>query len=512
MKKSVTEILDHCQPQELDGMLENIDEKLPDEAAEDRIKKLVVQKASPYKRPHTVRRLVLIAACIALVACVLVGCYVAEKVEYDNAVKFFDLNDLDTDGMSRGDIKRVYRDINTERFAYDDSCQMLCGESVSENVGGVDISITNNMSNTLNNGEIGSLNLGIAPFVGYGDIPDGTQYFIGDEFEKNAGGETVWRTKLPHYYYDRYYLADGKALIWGEFIYDDVHDYMHTSVALIDDADGRIIWEKTLDSKYRFDEYAEAAMTGDGRIAVLTVATDDRFSDSKVRVFRELDISGEVVAEHEQQDDGIVFIHRVIPLSDGWLAEISYDEEADLVSDSGKEISIVTNRFVKLGFDGRTASEWKLGDYSYDEIADIKEYGGKIYLSVQTRAEDSPLSGVVDYNNIPKDMDSLSDSFTDELRDAARKKFSSVLYVFDPKTEKPEQFYSIGGTMAGKLCTNDDGELLWQVGRIVKCGWAPWANSFQYYGITRRYDYTFTEDKTVLKEERTDQFNSFRTM
>ena len=102
--------------------------------------------------------------------------------------------------------------------------------------------------------------------------------------------------------------------------------------------------------------------------------------------------------------------------------------------------------------------------------------------------------------------------FTDELRNAAREDYSSVLFVYDPATDKPERFYSVSGTMAGRLLTNDSGNLVWRVGRIVKCGWAPWANSFQFYGVTRRYDYTFSSDGAELREEKTDHFNTFRTL
>ena len=526
MKKTVTSLLVGCQPQELDGVLQNIDADLPEEANADNIKSLALQKAGLPSRRNLGRKVALIAACIALLAGILVGCYVAEQNEYNNAVKFFDLNELDAEGMTRSDIKRVYRDITTERFELDHSAQLLSkdadgntkagnfkiSDGNTDTVKGAEISILNN--NTLpDGGEIGSLNLGIPIYKGHGEIPDGTAYTSGDEIQKYVDGETVWRTKLPRFY-DKFYAAGDRILIWTEYIYDEVHDYMHTSVVLIDDKDGAILWEKTLDSPYHFDEYGQAALTDDGRIAVLTIATDDRFSDEKVLVFRELNSKGEIVKEQKQPDTSIIFIYRLIPLSDGWLAEVGSEDAQQISGRSRLDVTPITDKFIKLDRNGKSLSEWRLtngGEQTY-EIAAIKEHAGKIYLSVQAKQNDSELSKSNNVEHLPKDMDSLSDGFTDELRDAARKDFSSVLFVFDPATNKPEEFYSVGGTMAGDFGTDANGDLVWRVGRIVKCGWAPYANSFQYYGLTRRYDYTFSDDGTKLKEEKTDIFISFRTL
>ena len=509
MKKTVTDLFDDCQPQELDSLLESVDADLPAEADPERIKALAMHKAGVSPRRRTARRIALIAACVTVLAGILVGCYVAEKVEYDNAVRFFDLNNLDTDGMSRDDIKRVYRDITTERFAYNDSYELLSENCGTVTVEGVDISISNsaNNANNLKNGDIAVLNSGYPDSIRHGDIPDTTLYFVGDEFEKDIADKVIWRTKLPHCY-ENYYIAGGRVLIWGSYIYDETHDYMHTSVALIDDKDGTILWEKTLDSQYHFDEYPRAVLTDDGRIAVLTVATDDRFTGENYLVFRELDLKGEIVVEHEQRKDDICYTDLLTPLSDGWLAV--YDR---VFSGGG---SWTESYLLKLDKNGVIQNQWSFSENDSDgfqyEIADIIEHDGKLYISAQARPNASTLYENADYENFPENTDSLSDGFSDEWRDRAREEFSSVLYVFDPESDKPEEFYSVGGTLPGSLRTDDDGNLVWRVGRIVKCGWAPWANSFQFYGITRRYDYTFGSDSAELREEKTDHFNTFRTL
>ncbi len=507
MKRSVTNILNDCQPQELDSLLENINITLPEDVDADAVTSLATQKAGVVHRRHTARRAALIAACVALLAGILVGCYVAEQNEYNSAVRFFDLNNLDTAGLSRDDIKRVYRDMTTESFSRDESAELLLQNSdnkeiyatgkSTDRVEGLNISIMN----SANNADIGTIEqlYGRYPSddaVGHGNIPDKTMYFVGDELEKTAASETVWRTKLPHCYED-YYISNGKALIWGSYIYDTKHDYMHTSVALIDDSNGKLLWEKTLDTKYNFDEDAVATINDNGYIGMLTLATDDRFSEEKMLVFRELDDSGEIVTEQEQEQS-IIFNNRITALSDGWLAEVSYSLPQDSLAD----------RLIKLSPAGEIQAVWALedaDDTEYEVVA-MTEYDGKIYLSVQARWYGSQL-----YDDLVWD-DPSDSGFTDTLRDTAREVFSSVLFVCDPDSGKPEEFYSVGGTMPGSLSVDDGGCLVWHVGRIVKCGYCPYASSFTFYGFTRRYDYTFDSDNNKLKEEKTDIFNSFYTI
>ena len=52
MKKSVSDLLNNCQPQELDSFLDAVTVKMPEEADGDRIRALAMQKAgvSPKRR------------------------------------------------------------------------------------------------------------------------------------------------------------------------------------------------------------------------------------------------------------------------------------------------------------------------------------------------------------------------------------------------------------------------------------------------------------------------------
>jgi len=89
--------------------LENLDPAYIEAAAVQK-----VRKTSQIKKWGT------IAACLVLLLSAGFGtyAYAAEVKEYNAAVRFFGEYDLPTEGLTRGDIKAVYRDISTQTFHY----------------------------------------------------------------------------------------------------------------------------------------------------------------------------------------------------------------------------------------------------------------------------------------------------------------------------------------------------------------------------------------------------------
>lgn len=521
MKKTVSQLLDGCEPHQIDPLISDIDAELPEGADIDNIRSLTISKVR-ISNSRRIRRIIAIAVCAVMLAGVLVGCYVAEKVDYENAVEFFDLNDMTTDGLSRSDIKRVYRDISSESFEYDDSYKLLSESRDTYSVEGVDIKISNSMNN--NTAVPDNLNYGYSLNEAHGDIPDGVSY-TGDYYDgadadafltKSADGEVKWTTHFKTMTYsDDYYVAGGRVLITGYVMYDKLHDYMHTCLALVDDSTGELLWEKELDSKYHFDEYANAVLTADGCAAVLTIASDDRFSGENHLVFREFDITGKAVHEHEQRKDDMYYSFNLTEISDGWLAVYNAVTESSSVSST---LSTVPHILV-FDSEGVIRREWDFADLGSDGSADgscniksITEHDGRIFVAV-TKRNSTDLYNGMDIEKMLPEGETFA-SFSDKARDRVRECFSAVLYVFDSASTKPQQFYSVGGAMAlnESLSFGEDGSLVWRVGRIVRAGWSPYTSSFSLYGVTRRYDYTFDSDNKLLRQDRTDKFGSFTTL
>ena len=77
------------------------------------------------RRPLTYRKWPAVAACLVLIVSLTGGILVAEAKEYNAAVDFFEENGLSTEGLSRSDVKAVYRDITSQHFTYDKTAEVI---------------------------------------------------------------------------------------------------------------------------------------------------------------------------------------------------------------------------------------------------------------------------------------------------------------------------------------------------------------------------------------------------
>jgi hypothetical protein len=84
---------------------------------------------------NSVRRVVLtLAACAAAICIILFGAIglAAEVNEYQTAIAYFSENGLSTDGLTRGEIKAVYKDIITGSFTHPKTAGVLAGRDPTE--------------------------------------------------------------------------------------------------------------------------------------------------------------------------------------------------------------------------------------------------------------------------------------------------------------------------------------------------------------------------------------------
>ena len=83
--------------------------------------------APAVKRSALAKKIGMIAACFVLIISIGLGtyAYTVDAKEYSAAVQFFDEYDLPTDGLSRGEIKSVYKDINTKNFSYSKTADVI---------------------------------------------------------------------------------------------------------------------------------------------------------------------------------------------------------------------------------------------------------------------------------------------------------------------------------------------------------------------------------------------------
>ena len=94
-----------------------------------------IPKSKPYSRIWNA--VASLAACLILV--ISIGFITVEAKEYNDAIKFFNEYGLSTAGLSRGEIKAVYRDITTKSFSYSKTAEVIANSISSDKIGGFEI-------------------------------------------------------------------------------------------------------------------------------------------------------------------------------------------------------------------------------------------------------------------------------------------------------------------------------------------------------------------------------------
>ena len=104
-----------------------MEQKLYDAAASLPEPELAFENWKVPTRRSLPRPILAVALCLALLLCLGGGtlAFAAEVKEYNDALVFFDTHGLSTEGLSRGEVKAVYRDITTQSFTFSKSPTFL---------------------------------------------------------------------------------------------------------------------------------------------------------------------------------------------------------------------------------------------------------------------------------------------------------------------------------------------------------------------------------------------------
>ena len=278
MKITLTELFDRCSPEELDELLpDSFDTSVPEDIVS-HIQAKTVEKMFPkstvkkhfWSRPWL---RVAVAACLILAVGMTGIAYAAEAREYSAAVQFFDENGLSTDGLSRDDVKAVYRDITTQRFTY-----YKTAEVIERSVPGVEIfqrqptpeelaELWNRM--TLN----GTLQEpGFSYVVRREEQMDedlGFDVFDKSYLECYRDGVLVWTVEFTEFYGDEYAPVSGGTAVWGYTPTWSSELPTYAWAALVSGT-GDVLWEKQLEHGFKNEYIAAILDNGDGTLAVVS--------------------------------------------------------------------------------------------------------------------------------------------------------------------------------------------------------------------------------------------------
>ena len=144
------------------------------------------------------------------------------------------------------------------------------------------------------------------------------------------------------------------------------------------------------------------------------------------------------------------------------------------------------------------------------------EYNGNNYLSAyavprlanedQSAGGRYEIAGVLNYlfdNNI-------WEISSDELTPMVRDNYTAMLLVCEPNAGKPQEYYSVNGSLGGKLSVSDTGNLLWDVESITSTFFSPATSSFTIGGTSYVFRYTFDTSGMLISQEKTGEVVNYR--
>lgn len=135
------------------------------------------------------------------------------------------------------------------------------------------------------------------------------------------------------------------------------------------------------------------------------------------------------------------------------------------------------------------------------------EFGGRIYLSAYAVPKQSDKNGRYEISNILNYVFAREnfEISSKELTPIVRDNYTAVLLLCDPNGGTPETFYSVKGSLGGKLKVNDMGELVWNVESIINTFFSPVTSSFTIGGTCQIFRYTFDDTGILLNQEDTEE-------
>ncbi len=448
------------------------------------------KKTRPRKK--IMKKTFIIVAAVICILASLVGC-AAEIKEYNDAVDFFEEHELSKENLSRSEIKKVYRDIITERFTLEKTAIVIIDSYEGKAIG-----ITMPSSEELKD-IWDRLQVAQDKYSWYyldNDIEiEGIPHSGEMMFKKEENGELFWETKIP--------LRDGfvkgyTLLQSGKYIatYGFYSPLASTSkscsfVEIFDEKSGESLLRKIFDC-YKRISISEIIETEDG-MALFCRADLEKF------VFIKMDISGNILLQKETEI-GNRGIWDVAKFGEGYIIQLGgYQMNETLV---------------------RVSSDGDLGEgisYSADDcayfICDMLEYGKKLYLSayaVPKNGEDignghDEISAVIE--KIYSGDDFMN---TEGLLENLRENYTAVLLVCETESGLPAEFYSVEGSVCGELSLSEKGEMLWETEYISEAYYSPGTSSFSIGGASVVYRHTFDEDGKLIKTEKTGEVADFR--
>lgn len=490
MKYTLEEMLDSLEPSELDELLPNTpDPKLP-KGAFARITKKALEKAGLQKSKKC---RVYYRVCAAAAACLILSvsfAAVAEAKEYSAAMNFFTENGLSAEGLSREDVKAVYRDITTQRFT-----NQKTAEVIRRSVAGTEIhqkEITPEELAALWNSNAKNAAAGVGT-----DYAVHIQYRLDetlgfDVYDKSAvdcrsNGETIWSAEILSFLVSDCTLTPNGTAAWGYTATWSSEQPSPAWLARLDD-DGNTLWERQLDHGFRHETIAAVLDNGDGTWAVISRG------DLEYLCLSRFDRNGNELSFRKTQV-GIKGIRNAARLGEGYLVQL------------GNAIDGDTAHLAKLDRDGNVTDNFVYESEECDYyITDMAEFEGRIYLSAYAVPRQTDEGGRYEIADILNEVFNKGNwgISSEELTPIVRENYTAVLLLCDPNSGSAQTFYSVKGSLGDSVHV-ENGQLQWNVNSVVSAEFSPYTSAYSISGICKVTRYAFDSAGVLIGYEDTGE-------
>lgn len=452
-----------------------------------------VEKDVPASNPKAFRRKTILPICIAFtfLICIVSSYFVvAEAKEYKEAISFFQEYNLSTKGLSRGDIKKVYRDITTGTFSYDKTSDII-----TDKVSGFEIAQEEPSPEDLKH------IWAYYKSIDYNRETSDTSYdcsynnnsndTVQCTFSKYIGGKKDWSICFDGFYLQSYIISKKGILVYGSNDTNSSDEKEYPWIILLD-FEGNILWEKQEKDNSYHSEYITYVLVNEDNIVTFS---DGDFKDVCIAVY---DYNGKRNSFSQKSSDGFVVSNAAF-IEDGYLAKLCDYEKGEKIA--------------KIDYEGNIIDEYKYSSGNkFYTIEDMIEYNGKIYLSAYV----TPASLQGTSSNYHDEIASITDELlnhgisNEELTPKVRDIYTAVLLLCNNETGTPEKFYSVKGSLPGSLSINEEGDLKWEIESISDTYFSPTTSSFSIGGSSYVYEYSFNPKGKLIEKTKTNRIVPFR--
>ncbi len=452
-----------------------------------------------------------VAACVALLFCACAGsvAFVVQAQEYQAAVRFFSDYGMSTAGLTRAEVRAVYRDITTRSFTYSKTAQVIQRSISPDRVGGYEILQGEPTPQDVEN--LWNYKNYTGGFIG--DTQQGIHYKCREEYrldaelgfevhdksyiEKYDGENLVWSVAITEFWIEGCSLVSDGVIAYGRTATWSSSQISHAWMAKIN-ADGQLLWKKMLSNGFRDEYIAEILENADGSYAVFSRG------DLKFFCLSQYAVDGRQL-QFAKTEVGNCGIWNAVSFGDGYIVQL------------GSYLSHDSTRLVKVNRDGTMTDSFSYSAAdAYYYITDMIEFDGKVYLSgyaVPRLADEDQSAG--SRHEIAAVLNHLFEHniweiSSEELTPLVRENYTAVLLVCEPAAGTPQEFYSVQGSLGGRLSISEANMLLWDVESITTTFYSPATSSFSIGGTSYVFRYTFDDTGALIGQEKTGEVVNYR--